>query len=611
MNEEIENFVEAEEEDRALFHLPVIWILILIFFGFLLLRLINLTVIKMPQYRLISEGNRLRTRFVPPPRGLIEDRFGATLVKNTPTFSLVLYPAELPFNKEERRAVLEKTKQDFGLPPEKLEPYFSFGKNLPQEVVLAENIDPEKYLFWKTSLTNDTAVDLVSSPRRSYETTGGLAHILGYLGKAGEEDLKKDPSISLASWLGKTGLEGKYDDWLKGQSGRSQMEVDARGRAVRALAEVPPEPGKNLILNLDFRLQKIIFNALSEGMEKAQSKAATAVALDPRDGGVLALVSLPTFDNNLFFERENEALKKLLKDEREPLVNRVTSGLYPSGSTIKPLIAAAALEEGVISENTNFYAPAEIKVGDFVFPDWKEHGTVDVKKAISQSSNVFFYAVAGGYDRIRGLGINRLADYFQKFGLGKITGIDIGNEKEGLVPTPEWKKRVKKENWFLGDTYHLGIGQGDLLITPLQLANALTAIANGGELLKPEVLRRVEDNEGKVIWEIQKEVLRENFIQKKNIEVVREGMRETVLSGSARQLADLKIEVAGKTGTAQFPGSDKTHAWFAGFAPYNDPKMLLLVMVEGGGEGHSTAVPIFKKIIEEYLAVENSWLLSP
>lgn len=609
MNEELETFVETEEEDRTLFQLPVVWILILIFFGILLLRLINLTVIKMPQYRLISEGNRLRTRFSPPPRGLIEDRLGTSLVKNTATFSLLLYPAELPAKKEERRAVLEKISLDFDLPFEKLEPYLVLGKSQPREVVLTENIVQEKYLFWKTTLTDNTAVDLVSSPRRSYETTSGLAHILGYLGKVGEDDLKKDPNISLASWTGKTGLESKYDDWLKGGSGRSQMEVDAKGRAVRALAEVPPEPGKNLILNLDFRLQKIVFDALKEGMEKAQSKSATAVALDPRDGGILAMVSLPTFDNNLFFERDKDALKNLLQDEQEPLVNRVTSGLYPSGSTIKPLIAAAGLEEGVISENTTFYAPREIKVGEFVFPDWKEHGLVDVKKAISQSSNVFFYAVAGGWDKIKGLGINRLADYFLKFGLGKITGIDVGSEKEGLVPTPEWKKRVKKENWFLGDTYHLGIGQGDLLVTPLQLANALSSIANKGELLKPKVLRRVEDNEGKVLFEMKKEVIRENFLQKKNLEIVREGMRQTVTSGSARPLADLKIEVAGKTGTAQFPNSNnKTHAWFAGFAPYNEPKILLLVMVEGGGEGHAVAVPIFKKIMEEYLAVENSLL---
>ena len=262
-----------------------------------------------------------------------------------------------------------------------------------------------------------------------------------------------------------------------------------------------------------------------------------------------------------------------------------------------------ALDAGIIDENTSIVTPPEIKIGQWTFPDWKPHGSADVKKAIAESNNIFFYALGGGYDKIQGLGSDLLKKYLMRFGYGELTGIDIPGEQAGLVPDRAWRKKVKNENWYIGDTYHMAIGQGDMLVTPLEIATATAAIANGGTLYEPRVVKEIDSAEtGQPIKTVAPTVKRKNFINSDALRIVREGMRLTITSGSGHSTFgdDFPIEVAGKTGTAQFGGEGKTHAWFTSFAPYENPEVTISVFVEAGGEGYQFAAPVAKTAYEWY-----------
>ena len=341
---------------------------------------------------------------------------------------------------------------------------------------------------------------------------------------------------------------------------------------------------------------------MQESITKSGATNGAAVAIDVNTGDVLAMVSLPTFDNNLFSPTTDSAARQaVLQDPGSPLINRAISGQYPSGSTVKPFVATAGLATGVINANTKIdTSAAKIELGQWTFHDWKTHGTSDVKQAIAESNNIFFYSVGGGYKQIGGLGAERLAAWLTKFGFGQVTGIDIPGEQDGLVPTPDWKKKTKKESWYIGDTYNLSIGQGDLLVTPLQLARATAAIANNGQLLTPRLVKSsFSPASGQKDYPIR--TTRDNLAPASALQVVREGMRQAVLSGSARSFATLPVEVAAKTGTAQFDkAKEKTHSWFTAFAPYNNPQIAVTVIVEGGGEGYVVAAPVAKNIIEAY-----------
>ncbi|MCK4554296.1 penicillin-binding protein 2, partial [Candidatus Parcubacteria bacterium] len=278
------------------------------------------------------------------------------------------------------------------------------------------------------------------------------------------------------------------------------------------------------------------------------------------------------------------------------------SGEYPSGSTIKPVIAAAALEEGIISEHTSFTSVGGIKVGQWFFPDWRAggHGITDVRRAIAESINTFFYYIGGGHQDFKGLGIDRIYKYGELFGLNAQLGIDLAGEVSGFLPTKKWKEETKGERWYIGDTYHLSIGQGDILVTPLQVANYTSVFANGGALYRPHLVKQILSGGDKVFKEVEPVIIRDNFIGDYNIEIVRQGMRRTVTAGSARSLQSVPVAVAGKTGTAQWSSKKNHHAWFTGFAPYDNPEVVITILVEEGGEGSDVAVPIAKEFLEWY-----------
>jgi len=413
--------------------------------------------------------------------------------------------------------------------------------------------------------------------------------------------MDKNKNYLMTDYIGKTGLEKSYEKELKGIYGAQQIEIDSKGEVKKNLGLINPQAGNDLVLNIDQGLQKKIYDSLSAVLEKTKTKTAAAVAIDPSTGGILAIVSLPSYDNNLFAGGINsEDYKKLISDKTFPLLNRATSGEYPPGSTIKPAVAAAALSEKTILEETTVGCGGAIHIGGWSFGDWKTHGGgIDVKKAIAESCDVFFYAVGGGYANIPGLGMDRMKKYENLFGFGEATGVDLPGELKGFIPSEEWKLNYKKEKWYIGDSYHCAIGQGFVLATPLQLANYTAALANGGTLYSPKVVNQIRRINGENEY-IQPEIIRKNFISKEVMRIIREGMRQTITSGTAQPLKDLPVAVAGKTGTAEFGEEDKTHAWFVSFAPYDNPKIAMVVLVEGGGEGHSSAVPVTKEVYEWY-----------
>ncbi|KKQ53958.1 MAG: Peptidoglycan glycosyltransferase [Parcubacteria group bacterium GW2011_GWA2_38_13] len=425
-----------------------------------------------------------------------------------------------------------------------------------------------------------------------------LSHILGYLGKINNEDIKKNNNYDGTDSVGKIGLEYEYESFLMGSKGREQIEVDAIGKEIKKIADIQPIAGNNLILTIDSDIQSKLEELLSKALEKTKKTKGVAIAMDPMNGEILALVSLPGFDNNIFSKGiSQEELQKILSDESRPLYNRSIYGLYPSGSTIKPVIAAAALQEGVITQWTQINSVGGIRINQWYFPDWKigGHGLTNIKKALAESVNSFFYYIGGGYEQFEGLGLDKLLSNFRLAGIGSQTGIDLPGESEGLIPTKEWKEEVKKESWYIGDTYHLSIGQGDLLVTPLQVANWTSMISNGGILYQPRLVLKIIDNNNKIIKKIEPAVLQKNAFSEENLDIVKQGLRDTIVYGSARSLSDLPIKVAGKTGSAEWSSKKPTHAWFTSFAPYPDPKIVVTILIEEGGEGSSVAAPVAKE----------------
>lgn len=583
----------------------VFWIsylVCLLILGILIAQLLKLQIAQGSFNRNLAEGNRIRSREIAAPRGLILDSRDQILAQNKASFNLQIYPLDLPKKKNEREDIFKKLSEVGQIPQAEIEEkVYNKGLLTYDPVVLKENIDRDTALILEMKTVNLPGVAIVKKPIREYLKIDGLGPLIGFVGKMTDQDLKENPTYEPFYDIGKEGVEASYEKFLKGAPGILEVEVDSKGRQQRQLSSSEPSPGNNLFLSLDGQLEKVMAQTLEQEIRNVNSPGGAAIAINPKSGQILGMVSIPTYDNNLFspnFTSEN--YQNLLDDPSKPMFNRAIAGTYPSGSIIKPFVASAGLQEGVITANTTINAPGEIKIGNYVYPDWKVHGLTDVRKAIAESVNVFFYAVAGGWDKIKGLGIAKMDEYLIDFGFGSETGVDLPGEAAGLVPNPEWKEKNKKEMWYLGDTYHLGIGQGDFLVTPLQMATAFSAIANGGELLKPQLVAKITDKDDKVIQDFSKEVIRKDFISAENIQIVREGMRQAVTSGSAKALSDLPEMVAAKTGTAQFGDEGKTHAWMEAFAPYNDPQIAIVVLIEQGGEGYATAGPVVKNILNWY-----------
>ena len=573
-----------------------------------------LQVVRGGAMRTSAEQNRVRQYTVPAPRGIIYDRNGHALVENVAEFQVGIIPADVPEGTEEQRSILHAVSEIIGTPVEDIERALSqVDETTTDAVPVREHVTYDEAIHLRVQLHDYPSVRVDAMPRRQYTGTVSLSPVLGYTGKLSSDEwaeLKQSNAreYRFSDVIGKTGLESTYELQLRGQSERTSVEVNAQSREQKVVASDAAVPGQNLHTTLDLELQKVLAESLQSMVTSVRSTGGSAIAIDPRTGGVLALVSEPTFDSNDFVSGLNQQkYDALLTNPKRPLFFRAIAGEYPSGSTVKPIIAAAALDQGIITPYTTIQSTGGIRIDKWFFPDWQAggHGSTNVAKAIAESVNTFFYTIGGGTETFDGLGIDRMTQYARAFGLGAPTGVDLPGERGGFLPSKTWKEETKNEPWYIGDTYHFAIGQGDLLVTPLQMALATSAIANGGTLYKPHLVQAMEAADG-TRNEVFPEVLRNPVQNASAIATVREGMRQAVTNGSARRLQSLPSPAAGKTGTAQFGTENKTHAWFIGFAPYENPTIAIAVMVEGGGEGHAAALPVAEAGFRHWLTAQKT-----
>lgn len=558
-----------------------------------------LQLVQGDEYRALAENNRIREHTLPANRGIIYDRKGTILAQNEPTFYLVTSKAELPIDSVERDSLLTALASFTAVDERGLIDVINETEAFDEPVLLVEDLSYETAMRFITFEEQFPGIGLEVSSRRSYITNQipSLSHILGYTGVLTESEYADVRGTGYRKFdhIGKQGIEKTYEQELRGTFGEETLEVDAHGTTERIVSKRDAVDGENLYLSIDAGLQARVEEIFKDRMEDTVVKRGSAIVMNPKSGEVYALVSWPAYDANAFTSGiDSETYQALLSDENLPLFPRAFAGEFPSGSTIKPVYAAAALEEKIITPTTTFLSTGGISVGPWFFPDWRGggHGVTNVYHAIADSVNTFFYIIGGGYGDFEGLGIERLMAYAAKFGFGSPTGIDLPGEASGFLPSKEWKLEAKNEVWYIGDTYHAAIGQGDFLVTPLQIAVSTATIANDGIKMQPHINKDVYPEPVRVIPE-------------ETAAIVQDAMRQTVTSGSATSFQSAPVAVAGKTGTAQWASNKPNHSWFTGFAPYEDPSIVVTVLMEEGGDT-SLAIPIARDIVSWWFSPENS-----
>lgn len=571
------------------------WIL---FGGFVLLRLVILQLWYGNEYRAYADGNRITTTVTAAPRGVMSDRFGTPLVRNTPATSIWYTAPTTALPSDEYDAFIQRLTS---LIPVSGEVQDSLLHAKPgARILITERVTHEQAIRLAAQQDLLPGIALVNDGIRTVlGTPTTWPHVLGYVGRMSETELTErlddaDSPYQAHDFIGKTALELQYEQILRGIPQIVKTEVDARGRELSVISKRDATPGENLVLSVDADLQEFVATRLSSAVRTARGFGGTVIVLDPHTGAVLTLVNAPGFDVNAFAGGDRDIVRAVLNDPHHPLFNRALAGQYPTGSTIKPIIAAAALKEGIITSGTRILSTGGLRIGDWYFPDWRTggHGLVDLRQALADSVNTYFYIIGGGYENQEGLGVTRITDYARAYGLGVPTGIDLPGEAAGFLPSPGWKEEVKGERWYVGDTYHLAIGQGDILATPLQVAVFTSVFANGGTVVRPHLLLHPEGDIA------VRNLIAEGVTTETILHDIRAGLRQTVLTGSARSLYSLPISSAGKTGTAQVGGDQEPHAWFTGYAPAERPEIVVTVLIENGGEGSTTAVPVARDIFE-------------
>ncbi len=568
--------------------------------GLILLVLVsfNLQIRHGKRYSELSLENSALPYAVSPPRGIIYDRNGEVVVRNSPSFDIVVVSRELDRSEIPDIALVlgDILNENF----KDLEKDLKKGKG-ESVFFLRKGIDKQSAINIESLKTRGlyTVVNAV----RDYIYGPKMSHIIGYISKVSPEDLREDSYYRTTDVVGKLGVESSYEKELRGEHGAVQFEKEYNSYVFEE-----PDIGNSLVLNIDSKLQIKLYDTIKEIITKNGMTRAVAVAQDPSNGNVLAMVSFPSFDNNDFVGSlsEDEYIR-YFEDNNKPMFNRAISGKYNPGSTIKPLIALAALGERVIDPSKIILSTDHISIVNqynpeivYIFHDWKPHGWVDMKAAIANSSNIYFYTIGGGYGDVEGLGFERIIKYLKFFLVDELLGIDIRPETEGFIPDEEWKKETFGESWYKGDTYNISIGQGDLLVTPLWLNSYTAAIANGGTIYKPQIVKSIIDGDKNVIEQFDPEVLEELPIDPGSFEIVRSGMREAVLSGTARSLSTLPVSAAAKTGTAQLGrGTKRINSIFNIFAPYEEPEIALTILIEEVSN-QNLATAIAKEVLGWY-----------
>lgn len=558
------------------------------------------------EFRALADQNHIKEEWQRPPRGIIYSNDLQPLVGNTSTFNLVIIPAEISRERKKQEELISFLKAVAGKDRTEVASFLgSLERFSFRPVPYLTDLARDEVLALEGKIKSVAGVRLEENLKRKYPDGSYFAHLIGYTGLVSPEELRAKPSYLLTDIIGKNGVEQAHESVLRGTYGKKETEISSLGSEERVLSATQPQAGQNVVLFLDSQLQKRLTDVMQTKLNELGLRRGAAVAIDPRSGGIIALQSFPLYDNNIFSSRlSQDKYQELFDSKDKPLFNRAVGGLYPPGSTIKPFIATAGLEEKVITAQTTVNVTGSITVAGQEFVEFgrRAHGILDLKHAIALSSNVYFYVVGGGYGEREGLGPYRIKNYLSRFGFGSRLGLNLAGEQDGLVPDPDWKRGAKGERWYVGDTYNISIGQGDMIVTPLQMAAATAAVANGGVLLRPRVVRGIGGQNLQALTLTEPEIIRKEIAAKESLNLVKEGMRELVLSGSARMLQDLPVAAAGKTGTAQFGQEGRTHAWFTVFAPYENPEIVLTVLVEGTQEGSLVAVPIAREILKWYFS---------
>jgi penicillin-binding protein 2 len=600
----MDRFFKTDEPDRHKPRVAGVMIVVLVLFVVLLLRLIYLQVVLGEEYYRLSVNNSIRLQTVDPPRGLILDRHGTKLAENRPSFDVTFIPKDAG----DVGRVLTELAVHLQVPAEDLMVKVKHSRGLAafKPVLLKQDIGRDVLAVIEARRVDLPGVSVQVRLRRNYLDGMSAAHVIGYLGEVSLEELRSGdhPGLRSGDAIGKFGVERTYDDYLRGEAGGRQVEVNASGQVMRVLRTVSARPGHNVVLTIDRELQQRT-EALLEGV------AGAAVAVDPENGHILALASSPSFNQNIFVSGiASDAWESLVAHPFRPLENKAIQGEYPPGSTFKIVTALAGLEEKVIDENTVFDCAGMLPFAGREYRCWKKegHGRVDVRRALSESCDVFFYRTG------QRLGVDRLAWYAKAFGLGARSGVGLDQEARGLIPTSAWKKRRFGVAWQEGETLSVAIGQGYNLATPLQMALLTAAVANHGVRMRPLILQRVGTVEGEVVFQAVPQEAGRLPVSSRNLKIVQEGIWAAVNGerGTARRVHLSDIDIAGKTGTSQMvsrkdSGDDYTpphlrpHAWFVCYAPAIAPKMAVAVVVENGEHGSSAAGPIAREMVKAYL----------
>ncbi|MBI2196850.1 penicillin-binding protein 2 [Candidatus Daviesbacteria bacterium] len=554
---------EQQTAEKPVWRLIFFSAVCLVSFFIIFLRLFHLQIVRGSENRSLADGNRVQVKVVHAPRGVIYDRNGKILAANSPAFRL---------NEQKTNG----------------------GK--------VRLVTREEALEWEVK-KDPRFLDLEVDNVRNYPLGAAFAHVLGFLGEISKEQLKDDKfkGYRQGDQIGQMGVEAQYQGTLRGVDGGEIIEVDSLGRKVRTLRFKPSIPGQNVYLSIDASLQERLFALMQEALQKSGSCCGGAVALDPGSGKILALVSFPSFDPNLFTQNPDDSIiSEIFSSETAPILNRIIGGTYPPGSTFKIVSSLAALASGKVTENTTFQDNGVLFLGPYKFSNWyfnqygKVEGSVNLLKALQRSNDIYFYEIA------RLIGEKALVEWSKKLYLGKKLTIDLPGEDQGLVPDNEWKEKTFGLPWYPGDTLHMAIGQGFVLTTPLQILGITSYIAADGVLYKPQLLLSGKPK-----------VLVSNLFPKEKIDLVKKGLKLVPKAGgTAWPFFTFPVETAGKTGTAEYGDpKNRTHAWYTSFAPANDPKIALTILIEGGGEGSSVAAPIAKELYRYYFSPDKSKLV--
>jgi penicillin-binding protein 2 len=592
-------------------------VLVVVLFSLLGFRLWFLQILSGDRYVSLANTNRVREVAMEAPRGVIYDHKGKVLVVNKPGLSVGILPMDLQAADE----VIPRLARVLGMPEADIRARLEKAAVDPYLVTTIKEDVPEAttVAYLKEHSLEFPGVRIEKAYLRDYPRHEFATHVLGYVGEISAADLDKEKyrEVKPGARIGKDGVEATYDSFLRGTDGKRTVEVDAAGRPKRVLEEINPLPGNNLWLTIDYKLQVAAEKALTEGIARAHAGGFTAaaagavVAIDPRTGEILAMASWPDYDLSLWVGGMKQTDYSALtgKDAHNPLFNRAISGLYPAASTFKPFVASTALSNDLITRDTPFFDPGNFKYKQQVWKCWKPegHGEVNLVEAIMESCDVYFYNLGRKlYDQTSAV----LQAGVKQFGFGRVTGVDLPGEVAGRVPDKDWKKATgaTKEDriWKPGDDINLAIGQGDLLITPLQLAVASAAIANGGDVFVPRLALKVTDASGNTLKEFETETRGHVQMSAENLDTVRRGMRYVVSEpdGTAHgAFSGFPVSVAGKTGTAEKKPEDD-YAWFMGYAPADAPEILVVALIEQGGHGSSVAAPMVRRVMEAYFGVK-------